>query len=211
MKIHSMLAAAMFALGLAPMSKADIVFNNFDASNGFSDSGRALQGETYGTVGKIDQAQQFTVGSSSYYLTSVSIGAWPVDSPSPGTGPLDLWVTSDASGIPGATLAAATLNVSTTGKQILTASYGGTLVLEANTTYWVVANARGNIEAGWDETNLGLKGTTAGRFNNGAWSSRLNDDQLSLKVQGRPAPVPEPGTIAFLSVSGLAVLRRRRN
>ena len=196
--------AASVILGSGYPSQADIVFSNLGAGDSFSNSGRLLQGETFGTIGNVDQASTFTVGALSYYLTSLELGL-QVNS----AGPLDVILAADTGGSPGAALESISLNLNANGLAFASAS--GSTMLNANTTYWVIADARGSYDGGWEFNNTGDLGLTAGRsapvnsFAYGAWNLRPNDDRYALRVEGRI--VPEPGSSVLLLLGfGLAGL-----
>ena len=214
MYFHSYTArvvGAVAILGLAVGAQAAVVFNNFGPADAFSDSGRLLQGESVGTIGNVDQASSFTVGPDSYFLTSVTLGVFVDTPPNTGTGPLDILVAADAGGSPGATFRTLPLNVNTTGKQTVTAPDDGTLTLNANTTYWIIADAKGSFDGSWNFNSIGDTGSTAGRSDNGPWNLRPNDDRLVMRVEG--TIVPEPGSIGLVGIGilgSIAIARNRR-
>ena len=88
-------------------------------------------------------------------------------------------------------------------------------------TYRVIADAKDQLEGGWDFNDQNINGTTAGRsapvgtFNYSAWNLRVNDSQLAFRVEGREqgtsTPVPDGGSaLALLGLSLLAVRRMTR-
>ena len=89
--------------GPATSARADIIYNNLGPGGEFSQFGYALSGPNNISQGtEIDQATQFTVGSSSYLVTSISAGIL-VTGPLPydGRGPINVVVTQDSGGLPG--------------------------------------------------------------------------------------------------------------
>lgn len=200
---------AVAVLGLAAGAQAAIIFDNFGPGDAFADFGRILEGEGVGSIGNVDQASSFTVGPDSYFLTSVSLGIFVRSSPSIGTGPLDIVLAADAGGSPGATLRTFPLNVNVTGKQIVTGVDDGSFTLNANTTYWVIADGKGDFDGAWYFNTTGDVGLTAGRTNNGAWNLRPDDDRYALRVEGRV--VPEPASLALLGLGILGSIGFARN
>lgn len=214
MKRSAKLARAAFGLiALASLKSvsAAIIFNNFGPNNTFGNAGRLLQGENYGTIGNVDQAVEFTTGPGSYAVTSVSLGIYCEDPPNIGTGELDVIVASDANGKPGAALGTIPLNINSTGKQIVTANFGGGLNLNANTPYWIIADARTTFDGGWNFNTVNDIGPTAGRSDNGPWSVNPTDTRMALHVEGRAVPEPATTTVALAGGAlGMLRIRRRR-
>ncbi len=170
--------------------QAATIFDDFGPGNSFSDGGRLLQGPSVGTIADVDQAAAFTLGPTGYESISVWLGIYADTPPNTGTGPLDVIIASDAGGVPGTALATAHLTISSTGKQIAQATFAG-LVLNANTTYWLVADSQGTYDGSWNFNDQSVTGLTAGRSNLGAWNARPNDDELVFSVEGRQAVVPD--------------------
>jgi hypothetical protein len=206
-------ASTFFLLvgALAANSRADVVFNNLGAGDSFSASGRIIQGESVGTIGDVDQAAAFTVGGAGAYLTGITLGIGVNSSPSNGTGPLDVILAADAAGLPGAALRTLPINVNSTGDQAITVSDDGTLLLSANTTYWVIADGKTTFDGAWRFNNIGDVGPTAGRSGGGAWNLHsIDGDRYAFRVEGRL--VPEPATIVLCAaaLAGLASRARCR-
>jgi len=178
-------------------SKADLVFSNLGAGDGYSAGGRILQGETVGTIGNADQASTFTVGALSYSLTSLELGLGVS-----AAGPLDVILAADAGGSPGAALETISLNLNADGLAYAAAS--GSTVLGANTTYWVIADAKGSFDGAWRWNNTGDVGLTAGRsapvnsFAYGPWNLRPDDDRYALRVEGNVVPEPTGSALLLL-------------
>jgi hypothetical protein len=205
-------SCALVICALSSAARADIVFSNFGPFDAFANSGRLVQGPAVGTIGDVNQAAAFTVGSLSYALTSLELGI-STGGPSPGTGPIDVVLAADAAGLPGAALRVFPLNVNVSGKQIITAADDGSFQLDANTTYWVIADGEGSFDGGWYINSIGDTGPNAGQTEGNPWNLHgVNDERYALRVQGRPV-VPEPAAIALLTTAVLLTsgsVRRRR-
>jgi PEP-CTERM motif len=204
------ICVAALTISLVSVANADIVFNNFGAGDAFGNSGLLLQGPAVGTIGDVNQAAAFTVGPTGAMLTSIQLGI-STGGPGPGTGPIDVLLAADAAGLPGATLRSSLVNVNMTGKQVISAPFDGSLLLAANTTYWVVADAEGTFDGGWYLNTTGNTGPTAGQTEGFPWNLHAADQRFAFRVQGRL--VPEPASLVLSASGVIAVLacgRRRR-
>jgi hypothetical protein len=191
-------------------AQADTVVSNFGPFDAFGDGGLLLQGPDANTIGDVNQAAAFTVGPTGYLLTGIDIG---INSGGPGvsTGPIDIVLAADAAGLPGAALQNSIDNITMEGKQIATGSYPGTLLLAANTTYWVIADAEGAFDGGWNFNSTGDVGPTAGQSEGFEWNAHNPEQRFAFRVEGRPA-VPEPASLISLgsALIGLLAYARRR-
>ena len=192
----------------ATSAQAVVIFSNFGPFNAFGDSGRLVQGPDVNTIGDVDQAVKFTVGAGSPFdLTSATLGIHAVSSPAPGTGPVSVQLATDTNGVPGAVLAATTVNVNATGKQTITANFGGLQQLNANTSYWVIMDGEGTFDGSWNFNSIGDMGPTAGRSDGFPWNLRPDDTRMALRVEGNV--VPEPAALGLVATAAVALLRRR--
>lgn len=205
-------------LSLAQVAQGDIVFNNFGAGDTFGASGRILEGEDVNQVGDVDQAASFLVGAQAYLLTEISLGINVRSSPAIGTGPLDVVIAADVGGAPGGELQHVLLDINVTGEQVASASFPGTLLLEPNTTYWVIADAMDTFDGAWNFNSIGDLGITAGRTDLNPWNVRVLDDHYAFRVEGRPVDivVPESGAgllfgLTIFGLGGYTWHRRRVN
>ncbi len=180
------------------------LFNNFGAGDTFKATGRVLQGPGVGTIGDVNQANQFTVGS----VDSVFLGA-VLGINSTATGQIDVIIAADAGDTPGATLQTESVNVVALGEQTITASFDGSLELDANTDYWIIADAEGSFDGSWRFNSIGDMGLTAGQTEGNAWNVRNDDERYAMRIQGREIPIPEPSSVALL-VSALVVMSASR-
>jgi hypothetical protein len=145
--------------------QAEIIFNNLGPGDTFSASGRILIGPTAGVFSDINQAASFSVGPTAHFLTDVVLGLGVNEYPSKPFGPstVNVLVAEDTAGVPGTVLRTLPYNITTTGDQAITVSDAGSLLLQANTDYWVIADAQGNFEGAWRFNMYGDLGLTAGQ------------------------------------------------
>jgi hypothetical protein len=122
------------------------------------------------------------------------LGIFITDSPTVGTGPLDVIVAGDAAGSPGAVLRTLPINVNATGKQVITVVDDGTFLLDANTNYWIIADAEDSFRGSWNFNSIGDVGLTAGQSEGNPWNLRPDDDRYALRVEAQI--IPEPSTLA---------------
>lgn len=208
--IKYVLIAVGTILGAGFSSNASTVFSNLGPGNSFSNSGRVLQGESVGTIGNVDQASSFTVGPANYAMTSLELGLQVAGF---GAGPLDVILAADAGGAPGAALETISLNLNSSG--LVTATASGTTVLYANTTYWVIADAKGTFDGAWNFNNTGDVGPTAYRiappnsFAYGPWNVFPSTDlRYALQVNGNVVPEPTTAALAFCGLLTFLAFRR---
>ena len=186
--------------------QSEIIFNNLGPGDTFSASGRILIGPTAGVFSDINQAAPFSVGPTAHFLTDVVLGLGVNEYPSKPFSPstINVLVTEDSAGVPGTVLRALPYNITAMGDQAITVSDAGSLLLQANTDYWVIADAEGNFEGAWRFNMYGDLGLTASQTENNPWNLHPDDDMFALRVEGISA-VPEPAAL-LLVVLGLALL-----
>jgi hypothetical protein len=214
----TLLKSLCAALVISTPTFAADIFNNFGptfpANTSFSDLGLILEGEDVGKIANVDQASSFTTDGNSYVVTGIDVGIGVTPQ---GGGLVDLILAEDNGGEPGAALETLHGNAGP-GKQVLSLAAAGTL-LSPNTTYWVIVDALGTLEGGWNFNNTGDLGATAGRSaptgtdNYGAWNVRPADQEtFALRVTGRvPRGVPDSGStfaLAGISLAGLCFASR---
>lgn len=206
---YTSLALAVVITAFCSTSHADVVFNNFGPGDSFTGGGLILQGPGVGSIGDVNQAAAFTVGPTGAYLTGIDIGI-TAGGPGPSTGPIDIVLAADAAGLPGAALQNSIVNVTTTGQQIASAGYPGTLLLAPNTTYWVIADAEGSFDGGWDFNSIGETGPTAGQSEGFPWSLHNPEQRFVFRVEGRLIPEPVSSLLLMSGVAGMTLGFRRR-
>jgi hypothetical protein len=204
MRFNRIAGTFVLVAAVAATARADVIFNNLGAGDSFSAGGLILEGESVGMTADVDQAAAFTVGGSGAYLTGITLGVGVSDSPVNGSGPLDVILAADSGGLPGAALRTLPINVNTTGDQTVSVSDGGTLLLTAGTTYWVIADGKTTFDGAWRFNNTGDTGPTAGRNNGGGWNLHSVDgDRFAFRVEGRLTPEPASLLLVALALSGL--------
>ena len=197
-------AVMFFLMAFATSSAfADVVYNNLGPGDTFSAGGRILTGPDNISFSDINQAASFSVGPTAHYLTDVVLGLGVRDTPASPFVPssVNVVVADDNSGAPGAVLLTMPYSITTPGDQAITVQDAGSVLLAANTNYWVIADAQGAFDGAWRFNNQGAFGLTAGQSSGNAWNLRPDDEMYALRVNGNPA-VPEPTTL-LLAVLGL--------
>jgi hypothetical protein len=204
-------------VSVSSAARADVIFDNFGPGFSFPVVGRILQGELVNNIGNVDQAASFMTGASEVFVTDVKLGIYvssPANSPFDGRGPLDVIIAADAGGLPGAALHTTSLNVQNYLAQVVDAPTAGEVHLNANTQYWIIADAKGTFDGAWEFNPTNDFGPTAGRSNNGPWNlHNPNDERMVFQVSGRLG-VPEATTVGLLAsllgVGGIGWRGKRR-
>jgi hypothetical protein len=197
--------------------RADVVYNNLGPGDTFSASGRILIGPDAGVFSDVNQAASFSVGPTAHHLTDVVLGLgvneYPVKPFVPSL--VNVHIAADAAGSPGTVLLSLPYSIITMGDQAITVQDAGSLLLAANTDYWVIADAEGEFNGSWRFNDIGAMGLTAGQTAGNAWNLRPDDDMYALRIGGTPfqqnPSVPEPSAILLALLSWALVPRRHRN
>ena len=203
-------AVGATAVLLTNVSLAQVVIhNNFGPGDDFNMAGGNLVlGPDEASIGNVDQAMRFTVGAVDTYFTSAELGLRLTD----GLDFLNVLLMSDAGGLPSAVL----LSMNVSGMPgpdvpgIVTANAGAAVLLSANTTYWIAADAGSDTEIVWHRNTIGEIGR-AGRSGTpvGPWNFNPDQDTLAFRVNGRLVPSPGVGTLAAIAFGALTLRRRR--
>ena len=144
--------------------RADVVYNNLGPGDTFSASGRILIGPEAGVFSDVNQAASFSVGPTAHHLTDVVLGLgvneYPVKPFVPSL--VNVHIAADAAGSPGTVLLSLPYSITTMGDQAITVQDAGSLLLAANTDYWVIADAEGEFNGSWRYNDLGANGSHGG-------------------------------------------------
>lgn len=201
---------SVFFLSLS-IAKADIIFSNFSAGSPSFDTNTGI---TLNDSGGNDLKTSLSfVPSATYRLTQLDL-VTSLASVSE-TNLLDLTISSDSGGNPGAVLETFTFNGSMgvlgTNPSILTATSVLNPFLVNGSTYWITAEAAPNARVVWNFNNQSPNDTgLVDQFSGGSWSSRSLTRGV-FDVQGTLSNTPEPGSIMLLGAGlvGLVLSRRR--
>jgi len=210
--IWSMAVMAAIALYAVPL-RADTIHSNLGPGDSFD----LIQGwnvTTLASVTGVDQdiAMPFTVIGTSHTFTSAELAMLHVG----GTPSLDILLTADAGGVPGAVIE--TMNVTVVGgPALVTATSVLNPTLVAGTTYWIATVAGGDHSSEWmfAGSPVGgnhIFGTPGFSYDGGASWSTLPQEEAAFRVNGNV--VPEPASQTLLGLGSLGLLgygwRRKR-
>jgi hypothetical protein len=202
---------AALLLAAASGARGDVVFSNLGPGDTFANSAWVVQGFDPPS-GRLDinVAAAFTVGPNAYTLTSADLALYR----GPGTGPLSVSLMSNSGTLPGSVLLSTSLTTipeSPGGPAVVTALFGGGYTLQANTTYWLMADTNADTVVYWEQNLLGAKGQAV-QFNGDPWV--LSDqDTTAFRINGSAVPtavaVPLPSAAAArLTLLPLVLLAR---
>lgn len=191
----------VFALCSSTLHGALIVGNS--VTSPFPNNGTSASGGKY--IG-------FTTGLDDLLLDSIDVALGGVGLSG---GTIEFTLNGDSAGLPGAVIS--TIGSQSIGAGSATAAYTLTplssLLLQANTTYWVGATFNGTVR--WDQTDPpaipsdGLATFLGYRFN-GASSGVYNAILINGRVDGGEAAIPEPATMALMSAALVLLIASRR-
>jgi hypothetical protein len=206
--LSTLVGAAVLTLSTASQAQV-VIHSNFGPGDDFNMvSGNLVLGPDEASIGNVDQAMSFTIGAIDTYFTSAELGLRLTD----GLDFVNVLLMSDAGGLPDSVL----LSMGVSGlpgpdvPAIVTASAGAAVLLSANTTYWIAADAGSDTEIVWHRNSIGDLGR-AGRAGTpvGPWNFNPDQETLAFRVNGRLVPTPGVGMLATLACGAFAIRRRR--
>jgi hypothetical protein len=195
-------SAALLGLLIATLlvcspARAAVVFSNLGPGDTFDTNFTWLIG---GSVNNIDIAGTFVVGGSAFAFNSAEL----VVRHQSGPNSYSVFLLSDVGGAPGAILETIPLTGIPGTATLVLADASDSVILAPNTTYWLALDATSPTSGGWFFNSTGDTGV-ASRTANGPWSVSPGLTAPAFRINGTPAGVPEPMTLALIGL-GLAVV-----
>lgn len=183
----------------------------------------AVQGQAgviYSTFGENDShaPMGYTISTSQWVAQPVYVSGtdWRVDSveaavfdkfTNPG-GSITISIAADNTGEPGAFLESHTI-LPWIGGSIIEVPFTAGTILQQMGCYWLVLSSD-DQGGGWSLTDPNQNGALFASQDEGvSWISFSNQQLSAARINA--TPVPEPFTLSLLALSGVAVIRRRRN
>src|SRR5215472_6258224 len=196
------------------VSRADIVFTNFDPSFSYNTSAGNFVGNGLdGTTNNYAQGDTFTPASNDTF-TSLDIALSCFFGPGACWAPVTVSLNADSAGTPGATLESfAFLGIFLAGfgvnnPPVVLMSVGPPLLLAAGTPYWVTVASTTANSVVWNLNSTGDTSSEAISTDGGTtWFARSGLTAGAYQVNG--TPIPEPNALVLLAtVLALFVLRK---
>ncbi len=206
----SFVYAILISSILVVPATGDIIYNNL----GPDDSYNTGTGWTIGSSANLEVGPELIIGGGqdvgvNFFLDSVdaAIGY------SQGVNQIELSLFDSVDGLPGnvlETVVVTNLPIFGRGDPPTTFEFSGNTVLEAGTTYFLIASSvnDGNSSLAWNWNSTGDIGNTAARENSGPWNVFPDSTRAAFRVHGKM--VPEPAALALLPLGTVGFLLQRR-
>lgn len=206
-----MLLGISLLLGIFTNANAAQIFDNFGPSPGYKTSGGAI-GFLIGpsSYGMINAAGPLFVPSTTAYLNSFDVPIWNINGDEMTTMQFFLAI-YDAGDTAPEIIDTYSLTLGPTGSRDAYTLYSNTNpLLNADQGYWLVATSPESV--GWLYTTSDDTSAQATSYDGGLhWSTHTSEigNQLALRVDGSPVPIPGAVWLLSSGLIGLVGIRRR--
>jgi hypothetical protein len=182
-----------------------VIETNLGAGSAFNhSSGWSLAGSSLASDEQLGVS--FFTGGSAYTFTSAEL---PLDRFG-GTDLVNVSIQSDVAGLPGAILQTIPFSGLHTSPTLMTVNTNASLILAANTTYWLTAVAgAGDTRVVWMRNSTADDGLVVG-FTGVSWTY-ISGQTPAFRINGTAVAVPLPASAwAGAALLPMALLARRR-
>jgi hypothetical protein len=160
--------------------------------------------------GQLYPATRFQTPSTTaeYELTTIRL-ALSSSMPLFADADVEVSIAEDDAGLPGTVLDTITVQA-TSEVELVTADFSNdTVILSANTEYWVICSAPGDSMAAWMLSAAETQGRIAFYWQD-AWDDEVYDPDIQGAFEVNANSVPEPCTLAIMALGALGLARCRR-
>src|SRR6266508_2429144 len=200
-RIISCATTLLALLAATAQVRADIIFSNFGPGDTYQDVNGPFIGGFTGIT--FDTGHAFTPRGSSFSLDGIELAANLISGPNE----LDVWLTSDAGGVPGIIIESWHLSGEMGPYPLINPALGvrsiSHPVLLEDVEDLVVGLATSYTLAIWNENSICQFGAIAQRADGGPWN-RFFFLEGAFRVTGTPVIVPEPSTLFLLVVGAVS-------
>jgi hypothetical protein len=199
-----LLLVAVGAILSAVASNADaaIIYSNLGPGDSFANTGGYLVEGVNENWPEQSIASSFDTGHLAWNFTGAELAL----ASATGSNSFELRVMSDAGGLPGQILQSIPFSGVPIGPSLVSIYADGSLVLNANTTYWIGVFAISDSTCAWAWDNAAVIGA-AFRHDLVNWTP-AQFPQGAMRISG--SSVPEPSSLMLLCYSGAFCIAARR-